>query len=44
MATENNVYFDDDKTGKVSISTHVLFDETPLSVLDTFIPLGVKAL
>ena len=43
-ASDNNVYFEDDNTGKVLISTHVLFDEAHTSVPDNHMPLGAQAL
>ena len=32
IATDNNIYFEDDETQKVLISTHTLFDEVHLSI------------
>ena len=43
-ATDNNVYFEDDATHQVLISTHVLFDEAHLSVPNSFVPIGAQAL
>ena len=41
---DNNVYFEDDNTGRVIISTHVLFDESYMSVTESFTPIGAQAL
>lgn len=43
-ATDKNIYFEDDTTQKVLISTHALFDEAHLSVTNTTAPLGSQAL
>ena len=43
-ATDKNIYFEDDITGRVLISKHVLFDEAHMSVPHTFTPLGAQAL
>ena len=43
-ATDKNIYFEDDTTHKVLISTHALFDEAHLSVPNTATPLGSQAL
>ena len=43
-ATDNNIYFEDDTTNKVLISTHVLFDEAHLSVPQSMAPIASQAL
>ena len=43
-ATDNNIYFEDDDSGKVLIITYVLFDEAHLSVASNLAPLGSQAL
>ena len=43
-STDNNIYFEDDNTGRVLISTHVLFDEAHMSVPDSLTPIGAQAL
>lgn len=43
-ATDNNIYFEDDDTGQVLISTHVMFNEAHLSVPNTYSSLGAQAL
>ena len=43
-ATDKNIYFEDDTTQKVLISTHALFDEAHLSVANNSAPLGSQAL
>ena len=42
-ATDNTMYFKDDDSGKVLISTHILFDEAHLSVESNLTPLGFQA-
>ena len=43
-ATDNNIHFEDNDTGKVLISTHVLYDEAHLSAPHNYTPLGAHAL
>ena len=43
-ATDHNIYFEDDDSGQVLISTHVMFDEAHLSTPNMYTPLGAQAL
>ena len=43
-ATDKNVYFEDDDTGRVLISTHVLYDEARMSIPSNSSPIGAHAL
>ena len=43
-ATDKNIYFEDDITGRILISKHVLFDEAHLSIPSNSTPLGAQAL
>jgi len=43
-ATDNNVYFRDDSSGRILTSTHVLFDEAHMSTPSNSTPLGAHSL
>ena len=43
-ATDNNVYFQDDSSGRILTSTHVLFDEAHMSTPSNSTPLGAHSL
>ena len=43
-ATDNNIYFEDNHTSRVLISTHVFFDEAHMSVPHNLTPLGAQVI